>query len=74
VHRPLRRPGLHRRPPDPLRAAALGQGRGHVRRLRRGSLRWVELRRLDDGAQPGSLDDPLRGAVRAEHHRAPEAL
>ncbi|CAA9465353.1 MAG: Preprotein translocase subunit SecG, partial [uncultured Solirubrobacteraceae bacterium] len=74
VHRPLRRPGLHRGPADPLRAPALGQGRGHVRRLRRRRFRRQQLRRIDDGAQPGPLDGPLRGAVRREHHRAAEAL
>ena len=35
VHGALRRPGLHRRRPDLPDAPALGEGRGHVGRLRR---------------------------------------
>ena len=45
-------------------APALGQGRGHVRRVRRRHRRAARSRRLADGAQPGSLDDPVRDRVR----------
>src|SRR4051812_36895899 len=63
--------GLRRRRRDLPRASALGQGRGDVRRVRRRRGRRVQ-RRLADGAQPGSLDDPVRRGLRGEHDADPQ--